>query len=171
MAIAVHKGQTALKNDIDAALSALQPEIRQLMQKYGFPVGVPLSLEKAAAHRREGLMTAALADQDPVDVRRHLRRVNDEPVGQRAEIVDVERVRAMFNSRCAHCHSQNGASPQPERDLRRLSRRYGDNWRDVARTTIFEGRSGYGMPNWGETLSRQEIENVLVFLETIQKKP
>jgi len=27
------------------------------------------------------------------------------------------------------------------------------------------------MPNWGETLSRQEIDNVLVFLETIPKKP
>ncbi len=41
----------------------------------------------------------------------------------------------------------------------------------MARTTIFEGRSEYGMPNWGETLSPPEIDNVLVFLETIQKKP
>ena len=35
--------------------------------------------------------------------------------------IDMEEVKAMFNSRCSHCHSQNGASPQPERDLRRLA--------------------------------------------------
>ncbi len=104
-------------------------------------------------------MRAARAEAD--DFRSHLRKVADE---------SVHDYRAVFNSRCSHCHSQNGASPQPERDLRRLSSRYDEKWKDVARTTIHNGRSEFGMPAWGGSLSSDEIENLIKFLETIQKK-
>ena len=174
VAVAVPTGKDALKEKIEAALAALQPEIRELMQKYGFPGGTPLPLDKTASGEgigkhladvggARGVAAAPVRRIDTVsaaaqvgrsDRDRYLRRVSDEPVAERAsDGVDVEQVRAMFNSRCAHCHSQNGASPQPERDLRRLSGRYGDTWRDVARTTITKGRSEYGMPIWGETLT------------------
>jgi mono/diheme cytochrome c family protein len=76
----------------------------------------------------------------------------------------------MFNSRCSHCHGQNGASPQQERDLRKLSKRYDDKWREVAVTTITNGRTDLGMPNWGGTLSDGDIQNIVKFLETIQRK-
>lgn len=203
LAVAVPKAKQALKEQIEAALSGLQPEIQQLTQKYGFPAGVPLVIdeivsqgpvetpihEKAVSRplaepwradrtndtiqdRRvlQRAITTALTRGDESDLRRNLRRVSEESAERSDATVNVDDVRAMFNSRCSHCHSQNGASPQPERDLRRLSGRYGEKWREVARTTIINGRSDYGMPAWGEALSQQEIDNVLVFLQTIQKR-
>lgn len=180
IAVAVPKGKEALKEKIDAALSALRPEIEQLQRKYGFPKGVPLVVgDKASWHsisadvaagRMDGGKPVAAANDDAKrryargdtdDFRSHLRKVNDTAIPD---------YRAVFNSRCSHCHSQNGASPQPERDLRRLSSRYDDKWKEVARATIHNGRTDYGMPAWGGSLSADEIENLLTYLETIQKK-
>ncbi len=180
IAVAVPKGKEALKDKIDAVLSELQPEIEQLQRKYGFPQGVPLAFDDKTSWRKVSseiaggridgskpvdatgaAATRRLAHGDADDFRSHLRQVND------ASLNDY---RAVFNSRCSHCHSQNGASPQPERDLRRLSSRYDDQWKDVARKTIQNGRPDYGMPAWGASLSNEEIENLLKFLESIQKK-
>lgn len=180
IAVAVPKGKEAMKAKIEGALSELRPEIEQLKRKYGFPAGVPLAFDGKASWRSiaaqvaAGQMDAGAVKAMPAadaprlqaragdeDFRSHLRKVNDS---------SVEDYRAMFNSRCSHCHSQNGASPQPERDLRRLSSRYDDKWKDVARTTIHNGRSDYGMPAWGASLSATEIDNLIKFLETIQKK-
>lgn len=180
IAVAIPKGKEAIKAKIEGALSELRPEIEQLKRKYGFPAGVPLAFEGKASWRSiaaqvaAGQMDAGAASAVPAadtrrlkaragdeDFRRYLRNVNDS---------SVEDYRAMFNSRCSHCHSQNGASPQPERDLRRLSTRYDEKWKDVARTTIHNGRSDYGMPAWGASLSATEIDNLIKFLETIQKK-
>ncbi len=180
IAVAIPKGKEAIKAKIEGALSELRPEIEQLKRKYGFPAGVPLAFEGKASWRSiaaqvaAGQMDAGAASAVPAadtrrlkaragdeDFRRYLRNVNDS---------SVEDYRAMFNSRCSHCHSQNGASPQPERDLRRLSSRYDEKWKDVARTTIHNGRSDYGMPAWGASLSATEIDNLIKFLETIQKK-
>jgi len=180
IAVAIPKGKEAIKAKIEGALSELRPEIEQLKRKYGFPAGVPLAFEGKASWRSiaaqvaAGQMDAGAASAVPAadtrrlkaragdeDFRRYLRNVNDS---------SVEDYRAMFNSRCSHCHSQNGASQQPERDLRRLSTRYDEKWKDVARTTIHNGRSDYGMPAWGASLSATEIDNLIKFLETIQKK-
>ncbi len=178
IAVAVPKGKDALKLKIEGALSELRPEIEQLQRKYGFPTGVPLAFDDKASWRKIAAEVAAGQAPDPQaapsgavrmraaraeadDFRSHLRKVADE---------SVHDYRAVFNSRCSHCHSQNGASPQPERDLRRLSSRYDEKWKDVARTTIHNGRSEFGMPAWGGSLSSDEIENLIKFLETIQKK-
>ncbi len=181
IAVAVPKGKEALKDKLDTVLTELRPEIDQLRKKYGFPDGVPLAFDNKQSWRSIAAEVAAgratadgpgvtaqaanakriLARDDAEDFRLHLRKVND------ASINDY---RAVFNSRCSHCHSQNGASPQPERDLRRLSTRYDDKWKDVARKTIHEGRSDYGMPAWGGSLSAQEIENLITYLESIQRK-
>jgi mono/diheme cytochrome c family protein len=40
----------------------------------------------------------------------------------------------------------------------------------VAVTTITNGRTDLGMPNWGGTLSDGDIQNIVKFLETIQRK-
>ncbi len=181
VAVAVPKGKEALREKIEAALSELLPEIEQLQQKYGFPRGAPLAFDDKTSWRSLSARIATgvtegggiadiaparnptrrFARSDAEDFRRYLRKVNDG---------DINEYRAVFNSRCAHCHSQNGASPQPERDLRRLSSRYDEKWKDVARKTIHEGRSDYGMPAWGGSLSSAEIENLLTYLETIQRK-
>jgi mono/diheme cytochrome c family protein len=77
--------------------------------------------------------------------------------------------KASFNSKCSHCHGQNGASPQSERDLRKLSMRYKEPWRDVAYTTITKGRPEMGMPTWGGVIPEDEIKAIIKFLETVQK--
>jgi hypothetical protein len=52
--------------------------------------------------------------------------------------------RTLFNNVCSHCHGTDGASPVSERDLRKLQRRYKDNWKDTALTTIKNGPPGCG---------------------------
>jgi mono/diheme cytochrome c family protein len=74
-----------------------------------------------------------------------------------------------FNDQCSHCHGSDGASPVRERDVRRLNIRYDAKWRDLALTTIKNGRPDLGMPAWKEILSEPEIQQVFSFLETIQK--
>jgi mono/diheme cytochrome c family protein len=76
----------------------------------------------------------------------------------------------MFNNKCSHCHGQNGASPVMERDLRKLTIRYKDEWKDVAFTTITKGRPDLGMPTWGGIIPDEEIKSLIDFLATVQKK-
>lgn len=77
--------------------------------------------------------------------------------------------RVRFNDQCSHCHSVDGASPLPERNLRRVKARYDDKWREIALTTIKNGRPDMGMPPWKDALSDAEIDKLLSFIETIQK--
>lgn len=84
-----------------------------------------------------------------------------------SELAMAGRVR--FNDQCSHCHSVDGASPLPERNLRRLKARYDDKWREVALTAIKNGRPDLGMPPWKDALNDAEIDKLLSFIETIQK--
>ena len=77
--------------------------------------------------------------------------------------------RIRFNDQCSHCHSVDGASPLPERNLRRVKARYDEKWREVAVTTIKNGRPDAGMPPWKDALSDADIEKLISFIETIQK--
>ncbi len=77
--------------------------------------------------------------------------------------------RVRFNDQCSHCHGSDGASPIRERDIRRLKMRYDAKWRDVAVTTIKNGRNDLGMPPWKEILKEPDIEQLLSFIETVQK--
>ena len=77
--------------------------------------------------------------------------------------------RVRFNDQCSHCHGSDGASPLRERDVRRLKMRYDAKWKDVALTTIKNGRNDLGMPPWKDILKDPDIEQLLSFLETLQK--
>lgn len=77
--------------------------------------------------------------------------------------------RVRFNDQCSHCHGTDGASPIRERDIRRLKMRYDGKWRDVAVTTIKNGRNDQGMPPWKDILKEPDIEQLLSFIETVQK--
>jgi len=178
VAVAVSKKNPELRAKIDQALTDLQPEIKQLQQKYAFPQAAPVMMNakgswnvitdqiaggSAQAHATQTKPVAGMmaAGGTKVDWRANMIKVND---------VNLEDVKAMFNSRCSHCHGQNGASPQQERDLRKLSKRYDDKWHEVAVTTITKGRPELGMPTWGGTISDGDIQNIVKFLETIQRK-
>ncbi len=82
---------------------------------------------------------------------------------------DAQLGRVRFNDQCSHCHGSDGASPIRERDVRRLKMRYDAKWLETATTTIKNGRSDAGMPPWKDILKEPEIQQLLSFLETIQK--
>ncbi len=77
--------------------------------------------------------------------------------------------RVRFNDQCSHCHGSDGASPVRERDVRRLKMRYDAKWQEMATTTIKNGRPDQGMPPWKDMLKEPEIQQLLSFLETVQK--
>ena len=79
--------------------------------------------------------------------------------------------RSLFNQHCSHCHAPNAVSPEPTRDLRRLTLRYGSRMREAAYATITVGRVDKGMPAWKDLLGEEGIQNVLGFLESVQRQP
>ncbi len=175
VAVAVSKNKPELKEKINQALTELEPEIKQLQAKYGFPQAAPIALEAKASWSTVSESVALGLEQAPMD---HAAAVLPKrAVAQQSDLNDymikvandVSEAQASFNSKCSHCHGQNGASPQSERDLRKLTMRYKEPWRDVAYTTITKGRPEMGMPTWGGVLPDEEIKAIIKFLETIQK--
>ena len=79
--------------------------------------------------------------------------------------------RSVFNQHCSHCHAPNAMSPEPTRDLRRLTLRYGARMRETAYATIMGGRVDKGMPAWKDLLGEEAIQNVIGFLESVQRAP
>jgi mono/diheme cytochrome c family protein len=77
--------------------------------------------------------------------------------------------KSLFNQYCSHCHGPNAVQGERPRDLRRLRRRYGDNWQETFRSTVDGGRPERGMPSWKGTLSDEAISKISVFLERIQQ--
>ena len=77
--------------------------------------------------------------------------------------------RVRFNDQCSHCHGADGASPIRERDIRRLKMRYDGKWKETAVLTIKNGRNDLGMPPWKDILKEPEIEQLLSFIDTLQK--
>jgi len=172
VAVAVSKAKPGLKDQINQALDDLQPEISKLVVKYGFPTQPPIDLVRSTKSHiaTPNTLTAQQSSTKSGFVRVGLKEQ------QRTEWVvanaglSPEEAKSVFNNKCSHCHGQNGASPVMERDLRKLSMRYKENWKDVAYTTITKGRPDLGMPTWGGIISDDEIKSLIDFLATVQKK-
>lgn len=81
---------------------------------------------------------------------------------------DAREGREAFNQYCYHCHGSDGVQGERARDLRRLTKRYGDERRAVFLKTMAEGRVDKGMPSWRGVLSDERLAEVWAFLETIQ---
>ncbi len=147
-AVGVRRREESLRVAIDAELAQLGPDIARLAVKYGFPSGPTIGFERVS--RSRGPLLAA-----------------DNPVAA-APPDTVRAGRSLFNQYCSHCHAPNALSPEPSRDLRRLRARYGDKMRDVAVSTMTEGRPTKGMPTWGDVLNAEAIGKILTFLESVQ---
>ena len=166
VAVAVSKDNLELKERINKALEELKPEIQQLTVKYGFPLQVPLivNVRKTDTHYAQSTVTPAKTG---------FMKVSDKPKQREwlvAESGDtIAEAKSNFNNKCSHCHGSNGASPISERDLRKLSMRYKEEWKDVAYNTITKGRPDLGMPTWGGILPEEEIKSIIEFLVTVQK--
>jgi polar amino acid transport system substrate-binding protein len=164
VAVAVRKGRDDLAARIDKALAELQPQIEELARKYGFPRGkaLPLSARRVAPDTR----SAKLAEGMSVHSALVARTAAPDAAAPAEGVIPG---RTLFNNVCSHCHGTDGASPVSERDLRKLQRRYKDNWKETALTTIKNGRPDAGMPTWGATYSDAQIHEVIGFLATLQK--
>lgn len=166
VAVAVSKENQELKDRINKALEELKPEIQQLTVKYGFPLQAPLLVNSRQPSTHFAQSSVAPAKTGFI-------KVSDKPQQREwllAESGDtIAEAKSNFNNKCSHCHGSNGASPIPERDLRKLSKRYKDEWKDVAYTTITKGRPELGMPTWGGILPEEEIKAIIEFLATTQK--
>ncbi|MEJ8836192.1 c-type cytochrome [Ramlibacter sp. AN1133] len=164
VAVGVRKGQDELAARIDKALGELQPQIEELARKYGFPRGkaLPLSARSVAPDTRTANLAAGLGVSS-----KWVARTNAPAASAATE--GIIPGRTLFNNVCSHCHGTDGASPVSERDLRKLQRRYKDSWKETALTTIKNGRQDAGMPTWGATYSDAQIQEVIVFLATLQK--
>lgn len=199
VSVAVRQDKPELLKSIDEALVALKPEIAALAQKYGFPQGKPVniaqlqnpaSLAVRTVHVPQQMIT--LVQQKPADAPAAKAAAGagvkaqktTQAAGQAANAgVAVQAAkeqtptlsqeallgRVRFNDQCSHCHGSDGASPIRERDVRRLKMRYDAKWVETATATIKNGRADLGMPPWKDTLKEPEIQQLLSFLETVQK--
>lgn len=185
VSVAVRRDKPTLAKDIETALANLQSEIAALEDKYGFPRGKPVNLV-VAKNDKQIVVPAnmiALVEQKTSDDAASVKKSKPEvkaKTDKKAVPVQVAEAapaisesaklgKVKFNDQCSHCHGSDGASPVRERDVRRLNIRYDAKWRDLALTTIKNGRPDLGMPAWKEILSEPEIQQVFSFLETIQK--
>jgi ABC-type amino acid transport substrate-binding protein len=171
VAVAVSKAKPGLKDQINQALDDLQPEIAKLVVKYGFPTQTPIDLVRST---KTHIVTPNTLTAQQTSTKSGFVRVGMKEQ-QRTEWVvanaglSPEEAKSVFNNKCSHCHGQNGASPVQERDLRKLSMRYKENWKDVAFTTITKGRPDLGMPTWGGIIPEDEIKSIIEFLVTVQR--
>jgi len=169
-AIGVRKGQDSLKADLDRVLDQLKPAIDALADKYGFPLGRPVSIDG-----RGGMLRSperGVAERQLVELQEGVTPPTP-PSGASPSTPDglIRLGRSLFNQHCSHCHAPNALSPEPTRDLRRLALRYGSRMRETAYATITVGRIDQGMPAWKDLLGEEGIQNVIGFLESVQRAP
>ena len=199
VSVAVRQDKPELLKSIDEALVALKPEIAALAVKYGFPQGKPVNIAQLQKPTNEGVTRAlhvpqqmiSLVQQKPADTPAAKAagagvktQKTTQAAGQAAKAgVAVQAAkeqtpelspaallgRVRFNDQCSHCHGADGASPIRERDVRRLKMRYDAKWIETATATIKNGRADQGMPPWKDMLKEPEIQQLLSFLETVQK--
>ncbi len=169
-AVGVRKGQDSLKTDLDRVLDQLKPEINTLADKYGFPLGRPVNLDG-----QRGMLwppERGVGALQLVQLQESTTRPTP-AAGMPTSTGDglVRLGRSLFNQHCSHCHAPNAVSAEPTRDLRRLALRYGSRMRETAYAAITIGRVDKGMPAWKDLLGEEGIQNVLGFLESVQRQP
>jgi polar amino acid transport system substrate-binding protein len=169
-AVGVRKGQDSLRADLDRVLDQLKPEITTLADKYGFPLGRPVNVDG-----QRGMLRSPERGAGPFQLAelQETARPETPPAVASPSMPDglIRLGRSLFNQHCSHCHAPNAMSPEPTRDLRRLALRYGAKMRETAYATITVGRIDKGMPAWKDLLGEEGIQNVLGFLESVQRKP
>ena len=173
VAVAVSKSKPGLKDQINQALQDLQPEIGKLVVKYGFPTQAPIDLvltTKTPLNSSSTLTAQKLPTAKSGFVRVGMKEAQKPEWLVANASLSLDEAKSVFNNKCSHCHGANGASPVMERDLRKLTIRYKDDWKDVAFTTITKGRPDYGMPAWNGIIPDEEIKSLIDFLATVQKK-
>ena len=168
-AIGFPSAQTALRDQVDAAVDASADFIAALKKKYGLPSGsdgtVTLSSAESGPPAMQATPAAATGDAAP-----------DSPPAQPAAASvgavlpagDAIAGQKIFNETCSHSHGPDAVQAEHHIDLRRLHLRYGDRMDEVFTYTVHHGRSDKGMPNWSGILSEDDFDEIKAFLHSVQ---
>jgi polar amino acid transport system substrate-binding protein len=132
-------GDTALRDQVNAALDALRGEADALMKKYGFPSGSPVSLAASEETSRPAsagpARDSAASDQTAAVV------PTSHPVAASSpDAHAVDQGHHLFNENCSHCHGPDAVEGERRRNLRLLHHRCGDGFDKVFITTVTHGR-------------------------------
>lgn len=164
VAIGFRRDDAALRLRVQQQLDGLQGWIAGLAAKYGFPTGPALQMASA-----DGAAPVRLASAGAVTglfTQAAGAAVVAEAAGSDAAL---SRGKTLFNSNCSHCHGPNAQSPEARIDLRKLTRRYGDDMTEVFHTTVRGGRPDKGMPSWKGVLAEDDIASIKVFIDSVQQ--
>jgi mono/diheme cytochrome c family protein len=82
----------------------------------------------------------------------------------------IEEGKSLFNQYCSHCHGPDAVQGEKPRDLRRLTRRYGDGATEMFYTTVNNGRMDKGMPVWKGVIEEDVMWRIYTFLQSVQVK-
>ncbi|VIO67273.1 Cytochrome c6 [Bradyrhizobium ivorense] len=160
-AIGFAKASGALRDEVDAVLPSLQPDISALFAKYGVPNGAPVKFGEA-----DRATTSSVGAKEPVTVGQAA--AAEKPVQTAATAGDATTGREVFNGTCAHCHGPDAVQAERKIDLRLLKKRYADDMESTYWKTVHDGRPAKGMPAWKDVFSDDELRNVYVYLQTVQ---
>lgn len=160
-AAGVAREKRALRERLDVLIDAMRPEIAAIARSYGLRYDAAIGWDwLATPPERRGAVAAPI-----------VRAAAEVPA---TEAALGERGRTLFNAvlGCAHCHGRDAVGPERARDLRRMKIRYRGDWIDTYWQTVLEGRlqtrSGYAMPAWKDTASREDLEAILAWLASLQ---
>jgi polar amino acid transport system substrate-binding protein len=154
-AIAFPRDRTALRDDVDHALSKLGTSTNALAVKYGFPVAASSQTASNGAGAPNGGETP---DSKPSATIPAASSTDDIAAGQK-----------LFNQNCAHCHGPDAVQGEQRRNLRLLQQRYGDAMPQTFINTVTHGRVTKGMPNWSGIITMDEFQKILAFLTSVQE--
>jgi polar amino acid transport system substrate-binding protein len=149
-AIAFPRDRTALRDDVDRALTGLDTSINALAAKYGFPAASGIAANLAEATTNVGKPQAP-----------------EPAVASNTE--DIAAGQKLFNENCAHCHGPNAVQGEQRRNLRLLRQRYGEEMPKTFIFTVTHGRVSKGMPNWSGIITNDEFQKILAFLTSVQE--
>jgi polar amino acid transport system substrate-binding protein len=176
-AIGFARGSTALRDEIDRAIDGSAAAIDALKSKYGFPLAPPVQLAANDATASAAAPVAA----EPAAPLTAPAAVLESGAGAAtiaavpapaaaADEADLTEGREIFNGICSHCHGPDAVQAERRINLRLLRRRYGDRMAESYRHTVTTGRPAKGMPNWSEVLTSEQIDKILVFLNSVQSQ-
>ena len=155
-AVGVARREVALRDEVNRAIDVARPAIEGLKTKYGLPNASPVTLATGDGK----------APDDAEPDRAGYAAPEAQPV--KAASADVQEGNEIFNGICGHCHGPNAVQGERRIDLRLLRHRYAERMDEVYQQTVTRGRPSKGMPNWSEVLTREQIEQILAYLRTVQ---
>lgn len=185
-AIGFSRDQSALRDEVDAVLGRLAPQIQSLGEKYAVAMGPgvthtdagPVQVAPTAAEvpPKSAEVSAKAAEVPPKAAEVSAKAAEVPAKG--AEVSaggdkangDIEAGKETFNGTCAHCHGPDAVVADRKINLRRLEHKYGDDLDEVFFTTVTTGRPAKGMPAWKDVFSHQQFANILAYLKTVQDK-